>query len=136
MKNNLEMTNYQMVEEFHEIYDCLVNETPTLLKSHEWDLREHLIQEEFDELRKAYAEKDIVNFAKELADLLYVCYGTAVAAGINIDKVFEEVHASNMSKLGANGKVLRREDGKVLKGPKYRPPNLNFIMENNDASST
>lgn len=122
-------TNFEMVDEFHDVYDCLRNDNPTLLSSKDWTLREHLIQEEFDELKKAYKEQNIVEFAKELADLLYVCYGTAVAAGIDIDKVFEEVHASNMSKLGANGQVLRREDGKVLKGPKYRTPNLSFIKE-------
>ncbi len=64
--------------------------------------------------------------AKELADLLYVVYGTADAFGIDIDRVFEEVHRSNMSKL-VDGKPLKREDGKVLKGPNYTPPNLDFI---------
>ena len=67
--------------------------------------------------------------AKELADLLYVVYGTAVSLGIPIDDVFCEVHTSNMSKLDDNGKPIYREDGKVLKGPHYFQPNLEFISK-------
>lgn len=128
-------TNFEMVDEFHTVYECLKNESPTLIDVADWNLRKQLIQEEFNELQEAYEEKNILGFAKELADLLYVCYGTAVALGIDIDKVFEEVHESNMSKLDLNGQVLRREDGKVLKGPKYKPPDLNFIMEKDNATS-
>lgn len=65
--------------------------------------------------------------AKELADLLYVTYDTAIYLGIDIDRVFDEVHKSNMSKLGKDGKPVYREDGKVLKGPNYTPPNLEWI---------
>lgn len=69
------------------------------------------------------------NLAKELADLKYVTYGTDAAFGIDADRVYAEVHDSNMSKLGPNGEVLRREDGKVLKGPNYREPSLSFLPE-------
>ncbi|MYT74680.1 MULTISPECIES: MazG nucleotide pyrophosphohydrolase domain-containing protein [unclassified Streptomyces] len=67
--------------------------------------------------------------AKELADVLYVTYGAADALGIDLPAVFAEVHRSNMSKRDADGQVLRRADGKVLKGPGYRPPNLDGIVE-------
>lgn len=69
------------------------------------------------------------NLAKELADLKYVTYGTDASFGIDADRVYGEVHDSNMSKLGPNGEVLRREDGKVLKGPNYREPSLSFLPE-------
>lgn len=69
------------------------------------------------------------NLAKELADLKYVTYGTDASFGIDADRVYAEVHDSNMSKLGPNGEVLRRDDGKVLKGPNYREPSLSFLPE-------
>ena len=80
-------------------------------------LRERLIQEEFDELKEAMGKQDLTAIAKELADLLYVVYGTAVSYGIDMDPVFREVHRSNMSKVGGH----KREDGKWVKPPTYSP---------------
>lgn len=93
-----------------------------------------LIEEEFIELTDAahsasknpQAKKE--NFAKELADLLYVTYWLAARIGIDIDKAFHEVHKSNMSKLGDDGKPVKRADGKVLKGPNYKAPDLSHIV--------
>ena len=120
-------TNFQMVQEFHQTFECLRNDTPVILELADWNLRVKLMEEELAEVRKAYANQDRINIAKELADLLYVVYGTADSCGIDIDKVFEEVHKSNMSKLDKDGKVLRREDGKVLKSELYREPDLTWL---------
>ena len=84
-----------------------------------------LIDEEFHEL--AEAESDSEGELKELADLAYVCYQFAAAKGWDLDEALHRVHESNMSKL-VNGKPLRREDGKVLKGPNYQPPNLSDLL--------
>jgi predicted HAD superfamily Cof-like phosphohydrolase len=96
-------------------------------------LRYDLMAEELAEVDQAMADvlhvEDLPDLAKELADLLYVVYGTAVTFGIDIDKVFAEVHSSNMSKLGVDGKPIYREDGKVLKGPNYAPPNLEWVAK-------
>jgi NTP pyrophosphatase (non-canonical NTP hydrolase) len=70
---------------------------------------------------------DLSKIAKEIADVLYVVYGTAAAFGIDIDKVYAQVHESNMSKVGPDGEVLRRSDGKVLKGPNYKAPDLDWV---------
>jgi len=82
------------------------------------------MEEELRELLQAMASEDIVAIADGLADLLYVVFGTAAAYGIPMDDVFAEVHASNMSKLGTDGKPIIGEHGKRLKGPLYRPPNI------------
>jgi predicted HAD superfamily Cof-like phosphohydrolase len=92
-------------------------------------LRLKLIAEEVSEFAESVQENDIVNAAKELADILYVVYGAGLAMGINLDQVFHDVHNSNMSKLGADGKPVYREDGKVIKGPNYQKPNLLWVIE-------
>jgi predicted HAD superfamily Cof-like phosphohydrolase len=88
------------------------------------NLRLDLIDEECRELKDAVEAKDIVEVADALTDLLYVVYGAGHAFGINLDLAFNNVHASNMSKLGEDGKPIYREDGKVLKGPNYFPPKI------------
>jgi hypothetical protein len=92
-------------------------------------LRIALIASEFNELIEAFAMKDIVEVADALADLKYVVEGTAVACGLDLEPIFNEVHASNMTKFGPNGEVLRREDGKIMKPDTYRRPNLAPIIE-------
>ena len=92
------------------------------------DLRKKLLAEEYTEYTTAEAEDDIVEIADALADLIYIACGTAVAYGIPLDRVFAEVHRSNMSKLGENGRPIYRDDGKVLKGPTYSPPNIKTIL--------
>ena len=93
-------------------------------------LRISLIEEELEELKEAIENKDIVEVADALTDILYVTYGAGAAFGIDLDKCFEEVHNSNMSKLDRNGRPIYREDGKILKGPDYFEPNLEKIVKN------
>ena len=104
-----------MVEGFHRLFDIVVQQTPGLIDERTRTLRERLIQEEFEELKEAMGKEDLVAIAKELADLLYVVYGTAVSYGIDMEPVFREVHRSNMSKVGG----YKREDGKWVKPPTY-----------------
>ena len=91
-------------------------------------LRYELIQEELLELKEAIDKKDIKEVADALTDILYVTYGAGHAFGINLDKCFEEVQNSNMSKLGKDGKPIYNEKGKVMKGPDYFEPNLNKFV--------
>lgn len=120
------MTDEQsMVEEFHRKFDILVNRMPTIPGDSTKELRARLIQEEFDELNEAMAQENLVAVAKELADLLYVVYGTAVSYGIDMEPVFREVHRSNLSKVGG----YKRSDGKWVKPPTYSPAGLEPILE-------
>jgi predicted HAD superfamily Cof-like phosphohydrolase len=92
-------------------------------------LRYELIKEELEELNQAINEKDIKEVADALTDILYVTYGAGTAFGIDLDKCFDEVHQSNMSKLGADGKPIYNEIGKVMKGPNYFKPDLNKFIK-------
>lgn len=121
-------TNFELVGDFMEAFGQEVNCEPTLRDSETRSLRVELIQEELEELQTALDNKDIVEVADALTDLLYVVYGAGHAFGIDLDECFAEVHESNMSKLGENGRPIYREDGKVLKGPNYFPPNLEDIV--------
>jgi predicted HAD superfamily Cof-like phosphohydrolase len=119
------MTREQaMVEAFHRKFEILVSDCPTIPGDVTKDLRVRLIQEEFDELREALTKKDLVSVAKEIADLLYVVYGTAVSYGIDMEPVFREVHRSNLSKVGG----YKRADGKWVKPPTYSPACLEPIV--------
>lgn len=118
------MSPYSMVKEFHEAFGAAIDKpfSKELLR-----LRERLIMEEATEtIAELYDEPSDSGKAltKELADLIYVVVGTAVTFGLPLEEVFNEVHKSNMSKLGEDGKPIYREDGKVLKGPNYKEPNL------------
>lgn len=114
----------QQVEEFHRTFEILALRTPTAPDDATRLLRERLIEEEFAELREAMAAGDIPSIAKELADLLYVVYGTAVSCGIDMEHVFREVHRSNMSKVGG----YKRADGKWVKPPTYSKAALEPIL--------
>ena len=92
-------------------------------------LRISLIEEELDELKQAMKEKNLKEVADALTDILYVTYGAGHAFGIDLDKCFEEVQNSNMSKLGEDGKPIYNENGKVMKGPNYFKPNLNQFLK-------
>ena len=92
------------------------------------DLRISLINEELEELKQAIKDKDILEVADALTDILYVAYGAGHAFGINLDKCFNEVQESNMSKLGKDGKPIYNESGKVMKGPNYFKPNLSKFI--------
>lgn len=115
----------QMVLEFHKEFDIHVADTPTIPDEKTKVLRVRLIQEEFDELKEAFEEKNLPNIAKELADLLYVVYGTAVSYGIDMEPVFQEVQRSNMSKVGG----YKREDGKWVKPATYSRADVDPILE-------
>lgn len=123
------MTNFEKVKEFHDKFDVVKQNSPSFPDIGTIDLRTGLIEEELKELYEAIAEKNIVEVADALTDLLYVVYGMGDVFGINLDKTFAEVHRSNMSKLGEDGRPVRRADGKVLKGPNYSPPDLTKILE-------
>ena len=92
-------------------------------------LRQNLIQEELDELKEAIKQKNLTEVADALTDILYVTYGAGHAFGINLDKCFEEVQSSNMSKLDNNGKPIYNDQGNVMKGPNYFKPNLNKFIK-------
>jgi predicted HAD superfamily Cof-like phosphohydrolase len=121
-------SNFDLVHDFHEAFGQPVRTKPQNIPFKETTLRRALITEELQELREAHDAGDIVGIADALADLLYVVYGTAVVHGIDIDQVFYEVHRSNMSKLGLDGKPVMRADGKVLKGPTYSPPDIAGVL--------
>jgi predicted HAD superfamily Cof-like phosphohydrolase len=93
------------------------------------DLRYELIREELEELKVALEEKNLKEVADALTDILYVTYGAGHAFGIDLDKCFEEVQASNMSKLGEDGKPIYNDSGKVMKGPDYFKPDLKKFVE-------
>jgi predicted HAD superfamily Cof-like phosphohydrolase len=108
-----------MVREFHVAFDLPINDATRTLNK----LRADLIREEAAETAEAVESGDLEHMAKELADLAYVAYGAALTLGIDLDVAIAAVHASNMSKL-VDGKPVMREDGKVLKGPNYAPPDM------------
>ena len=114
----------RMVQEFHEQFDIHVSPIPSIPDEPTQILRKRLIQEEFEELQEALQEKDLPSIAKELADLLYVVYGTAVSLGIDMEPIFQEVHRSNMSKVGG----FKREDGKWVKPPTYSPAKIEPLL--------
>lgn len=119
-----------MVLQFHDAFGLPVSATPTLEISPQLvDLRRALLLEEFTEFSAALNRRDLVGVADALGDMVYVIYGTALTFGIDLDAVVAEVHRANMSKLDPNGAPLLRADGKVLKGPDYRPPQLAAILE-------
>lgn len=113
------------LRESHRAQQLITSDTPTLdVPSMVKELRCALIEEEAAEFRAAVEDGDIVAVADAIADLLYVVYGAALTFGIPVREVFTEVHRSNMTKLGDDGLPSYREDGKVLKGPNFSPPDL------------
>ena len=114
-----------MVEEFHRKFDIAVQTHPGDITEETKRLRTRLIQEEFDELKESMASGNLALVAKELADLLYVVYGTAVSYGIDMEPVFREVHRSNLSKVGG----YKRDDGKWVKPATYSPACLEPILD-------
>ena len=118
------MTNFESVKKFMETFGQEIKEKAEFPNKKIAELRFDLIQEELEEFKDAIEKKDIKEVADALTDILYVAYGAGHAFGINLDKCFQEVHNSNMSKLGLDGKPIYNEKGKVMKGPKYFKPNL------------
>ena len=121
-------TSFELVGDFMEAFGQDVNIEPTWPDFSTRELRLELIQEEVDELGEAMEQRDMVGIADALTDILYVTYGAGHAFGINLDKCFNEVQNSNMSKLGLDGKPIFNEKGKVMKGPNYFKPDLNKFV--------
>tara|TARA_B100000963_G_scaffold337010_1_gene332591 strand:+ start:2204 stop:2575 length:372 start_codon:yes stop_codon:yes gene_type:complete len=123
------MTNFEKVGIFMKTFGQNVKESPSLSTDKINELRVSLIKEELDELIQAMNKKDLVEVADALTDILYVTYGAGHAFGLNLDKCFQEVQNSNMSKLDNNGRPLYNENGKVMKGPNYFKPDLKKIIK-------
>ena len=124
-----ESTNFELAGDFMNAFGQEVLTEPTLPDPNLAKLRLELIREEVEELNVGIEGMDIVEIADALTDILYVVYGAGHAFGIDLDECYHEVHRSNMSKLGEDGKPIYREDGKVMKGPNYFHPNLKDILD-------
>ena len=122
------MSNFEDVRKFMNTYGQEVKSKPSFPDKKILKLRCDLIEEELDELKNAIKDNDIVEVADALTDLLYVTYGAGHAFGIDLDKCFDEVQNSNMSKLDENGKPIYNESGKVMKGPNYFKPDLSKFI--------
>ena len=118
------MSNFEKVRRFMKTFGQEVKNKADFPSEKIVDLRYKLIEEELEELKEAIDKKDLKEVADALTDILYVTYGAGHAFGINLDKCFEEVQNSNMSKLDENGKPIYNELGKVMKGPNFFKPNL------------
>ena len=123
------MTNFEKVGIFMKTFGQELKNKSELSTEKINKLRISLIEEELDELKQAIKENNIKEVADALTDILYVTYGAGHAFGINLDKCFEEVQNSNMSKLGNDGKPIYNEHGKVMKGPNYFKPDLNKFID-------
>ena len=123
------MLNFEKVKIFMETFGQEVKNKPSFSSDRINTLRYNLIKEELNELKLALDNKDLLEVADALTDILYVTYGAGHAFGINLDKCFEEIQNSNMSKLDNNDKPIFNESGKVMKGPKYFKPNLSKFIK-------
>ena len=122
------MSNFNKVKTFMETFGQEVKDKPSFSTDKINSLRYDLIKEELEELKTAMENKDLLEVADALTDILYVTYGAGHAFGINLDKCFEEVQNSNMSKLGGDGQPIYNDKGKVMKGPNYFKPDLNKFV--------
>ena len=123
------MTNFEKVKTFMKTFGQEVKEKSSFSSDKINELRFNLIKEELEELRIAIDTKNLVEVADALTDILYVTYGTGHAFGINLDKCFDEVQQSNMSKLDDHGNPIYNDSGKVMKGPKYFKPDLSKFIK-------
>lgn len=132
------MTPYEALREFHQTYGLVWREpgNPVEFSFEDHDpedsplfmLREELNSEEWKELCEAWEGEDLIAYTDAVCDLVYVLVGSLGSFGVDFDKCFAEVHRSNMSKLGEDGKPIVRADGKILKGPNFTPPDLRAII--------
>ena len=122
------MSNFEKVKKFMQTFGQDVKTKSSFPSEKIINLRCSLIEEELSELKEAVKNKDITEVADALTDILYVTYGAGHAYGIDLDKCFDEVQNSNMSKLGDDGKPIYNENGKVMKGPDYFKPNLKKLL--------
>jgi predicted HAD superfamily Cof-like phosphohydrolase len=122
------MSYFTDVKDFHEAFGQRIGEKPEFPDRKERTLREKLLEEEFNEYMRAELNDDLVEIADALADIIYIACGTAVSYGIPLDDVFAEVHRSNMAKL-VDGKVIRREDGKIQKPEGWTAPDIRSVLD-------
>ena len=122
------MTNFEKVKLFMDTYGQEVKDKAEFSDAKTNKLRIDLIKEELEELTQAMNDKNLLEVADALTDILYVTYGAGHAFGIDLDKCFDEVQNSNMSKLGEDGKPIYNESGKVMKGPNYFKPDLSKYL--------
>ena len=122
------------VAEFHKVFDNTDSDTPVVCDPSTWLLRYKLMQEENTEYLEACHAQDPVAIADALGDMLYILCGTILKHGMQhkIEEVFNEIHASNMSKLGEDGQPIYRHDGKIMKGPNYFKPNITVVLYGKD----
>lgn len=121
----------ELVKQFNKSFGVITNKTPEVLQEKDWSLKAKLMKEELSEYIQACEKSDIVEISDAVVDMQYILSGIVIAHGLQnvFHKLIQEVHDSNMSKL-ENGKVLRRDDGKVLKGKNYFKPDLEKILKN------
>ena len=122
------MSNFNKVGTFMKTFGQEVQTKPSFSSDNINQLRIDLIKEELNELQEAMSNNDLLEVADALTDILYVTYGAGHAFGIDLDKCFDEVQNSNMSKLGENGEPIYNESGKVMKGPNYFKPDLSKFV--------
>jgi predicted HAD superfamily Cof-like phosphohydrolase len=122
------LTNFEKVKQFMQTFGQEVKTNPSFSDEKTNQLRLDLITEELEELKHAMNTKDLFEVADALTDILYVTYGAGHAFGIDLDKCFDEVQNSNMSKLGKDGKPIYNDSGKVMKGPNYFKPDLSKFI--------
>jgi len=122
------MSNFQSVKKFMQTFGQEVKGKAEFPNEKTVQLRYELIKEELEELKQAIKDKDLKEVADALTDILYVTYGAGHAFGVDLNKCFDEVQRSNMSKLGSDGKPIYNENGKVMKGPDYFKPNLSKFI--------
>ena len=123
------MTNFEKVKTFMQTFGQEVKTKPSFSTDKINDLRYNLIKEELSELKVAMDNKDLLEVADALTDILYVTYGAGIAFGIDLDKCFDEVQNSNMSQIGEDGKPIYNEAGKVMKGPNFFKPDLSKFVK-------
>ena len=123
------MSNFQSVKKFMQTFGQEVKDRSEFPNEKIAQLRYDLIKEELEELNQAIKDRDMKEIADALSDILYVTYGARHAFGVDLDKCFQEVQRSNMSKLGSDGKPIYNNSGKVLKGPNYFKPDLNKFLK-------
>ena len=124
------MNNFQKVKKFMQTFAQEVKNETEFPSEKIIQLRYELIKEELEELNQAIKDRDMKEVADALTDILYVTYGAGHAFGVDLDKCFDEVQNSNMSKLGSDGKPIYNENGKVMIGPNYFKPDLNKFLKN------
>ena len=122
------MSNFNKVGTFMKTFGQEVKNKPSFSNDKINKLRIDLIKEELDELQEAMSNNDLLEVADALTDILYVTYGAGHAFGINLDKCFDEVQNSNMSKIGEKGEPIYNESGKIMKGPNYFKPDLSKFV--------